>query len=272
MSTYVIGDLQGCFEPFMQLLKHIQFQPQTDQLWFTGDLVNRGPDSLAILRFVTTLPTKPIVVLGNHDLHLLAVQSGQATLRPSDTLEAILAAPDGATLCDWLRKQPLIYLDTEYGYTLVHGGLPPQWTSMQAKQYAQEVETVLMSTEYPAFFANMYGKKPDVWDPNLTGFERLRFIVNALTRIRFCTREGRLDFSESFVIGSQAEGLYPWFQIPHRASENENILFGHWAALEGKTNAANVFALDTGCVWGKQLTAMRLEDRQLFTVKCARIE
>lgn len=270
MSVYVIGDIQGCFEPLLKLLDVINFHPQTDQLWCAGDLVNRGPDSLSVLRFLFNLPIPPVVVLGNHDLHLLAVYYGQARVLQSDTIQSILAAPDSEMLCHWLRHQPLIHHDEDYGYTLLHAGLPPQWNSIQAKQYASEVETVLRGANYKDFFAHMYGKTPDEWDEQLAGWERLRFIANALTRIRFCTLSGRLDFCDKGAIGSQAEELYPWFQLPERKSATEKIIFGHWAALDGQIFSPYLFGLDTGCVWGRKLTAMRLEDQKIFQVNCDR--
>ena len=269
MSTYVIGDVQGCFKSLLALLNLIEFRPQHDHLWFVGDLVNRGPDSLSVLRFLLDLPHPPIVVLGNHDLHLLAVYYGQSQLRPSDTIQTILEAHDSELLCDWLRKKPLIYLDEQYGYTLLHAGLPPQWTSLQAKQYANEVESLLVSDEHKTFFAHMYGEAPHEWNEALTGWKRLRFIVNALTRIRFCTLEGQLDFLHKSVLGSQPKDLYPWFEIPNRASASEKILFGHWAALGRQPSLMpNIISLDTGCIWGRQLTAMRLEDQLFFQVEC----
>lgn len=269
MSVYVVGDIQGCFQSLIELLDLIQFRPRTDQLWCVGDLVNRGPDSLLVLRFLLDLPNPPVVVLGNHDLHLLAIYYGQASLQASDTLQAVLEAPDSELLCDWLRQQPLVHLDQHYECTLLHAGLPPQWTSLKAKQYASEVETILRSEQYKNFLAHMYGSTSYQWSEQLTGWKRLRFIVNALTRIRFCTLDGKLNFSHKGPLGSQAEGLYPWFQIPERASAAEKILFGHWAALgEQVIISTNLFALDTGCVWGRQLTAMRLEDQKLFRVKC----
>jgi bis(5'-nucleosyl)-tetraphosphatase (symmetrical) len=272
MSTYVIGDVQGCFKSLMALLDVVQFQPHTDRLWFAGDLVNRGPDSLLVLRFLLNLPNKPIVVLGNHDLHLLAVYYGQSVLSPSDTIQAVLDAPDSEILCDWLRKKPLVHRDENYGYTLLHAGLPPQWSSVQAKHYAYEVENILASSDYKSFFAHMYGTTPRHWSEALSGWQRLRFITNALTRIRFCTLDGKLDFAHKGVIGSQPKALYPWFDIPNRASESEKIIFGHWAALYGQViHSPHLFALDTGCVWGQALTAIRLEDEKLFSVPCRMI-
>lgn len=268
MSTYVIGDIQGCFKPFMALLDSVKFRPHEDDLWLVGDLVNRGPDSLSVLRFLRNLPKPPVVVLGNHDLHLLAVYSGQKSLGKQDTLQAVLEAPDSALLCDWLRTQPLLHVDKERGYVLVHAGLPPQWTVQQAQQYATEVEAVLTSDACDDFFAQMYVKARARWSEALTGYERLRFIVNALTRIRFCTLDGELDLIAAGPVGSQSEDLYPWFAIPDRASQSEKILFGHWAALRGNVDLPNLFALDTGCIWGHCLTAMRLEDQTFFRVQC----
>jgi len=221
------------------------------------------------LRFLLDLPNKPIVVLGNHDLHLLAVYYGQSALSPSDTIQAVLEAPDSEILCNWLREQPLIHVDKNYGYTLVHAGLPPEWTSVKAKQYASEVENRLTGPNYKNFFAHMYGTDPHQWNEKLTDGERLRFITNALTRIRFCTLDGQLDFVHKGVLGSQPNELYPWFEIPDRASASEKIIFGHWAALDRTLiHVPNVFALDAGCIWGRQLSAMRLEDEKFFEVSC----
>lgn len=268
MSTYAIGDVQGCFKTLKSLLTEIQLKPATDTLWFVGDLVNRGPDSLSVLRFLQDLPQTPVIVLGNHDLHLLAVYSGHGQLSNQDTLEAVLEAPDSALLCDWLRQKPLLHQDETLGYTLVHAGLPPQWGSKQAKQYAQAVEQQLKSDHYADFFAQLYGETPHKWDEGLTGWERLRFIVNALTRLRFCTLDGSLDFAHKGVVGSQPRELYPWFDVPKRASMNDKILFGHWSALNrSMVHSPNVFALDTGCVWGRELTAFRLEDQRYFSVR-----
>lgn len=267
MSTYVIGDIQGCFKPLKQLLELVGFQPNQDNLWLTGDLVNRGPDSLAVLRFLRDLPKTPVIVLGNHDLHLLAVHSGQAQLRANDTIQDVLEAPDGDELCNWLRHFPLAHYDEAQNYLLVHAGLPPQWTVEQACQYAREVEAALKSDQAKDFFAQMYGRKPNIWTDQLTGYDRLRFIVNALTRIRFCTAEGELDFSSIGKIGSQDSKFQPWFTISSRASLHCKIIFGHWAALEGYITP-NLFGIDGGCVWGNCLTALRLEDQRLFHVKC----
>lgn len=266
MSNYVIGDIQGCFKELMALLETIDFNPKQDKLWFTGDLVNRGPESLAVLRFVKQLP-HPIVVLGNHDLHLLAVAQGQAPLRKDNTLDEILVAPDCEDLFDWLRHQPLLY--SALGFTLVHAGIPPQWTVNQAHNYAKEVETILQADNYRELFTHLYGDIPNQWDESLTGWPRLRLIINYFTRLRFCTAEGQLELQNKGKPNSPLPpGFMPWFKIPSRLHRGKKIIFGHWAALEGKTDEPNIFALDTGCVWGKCLTAMRLEDKALFSVPC----
>lgn len=266
MSNYVIGDIQGCFNELIALLDQIQFNSQYDQLWFTGDLVNRGPQSLAVLRYVKNLEN-PIIVLGNHDLHLLAVVKGKATLRPDDTLDEILTAPDCDSLCDWLRQQRLLYHHSALNYTLVHAGIPPQWTLKQALGYSQEVEKVLQSPNYQELLNHLYGDTPSQWDENLTGWPRLRLIINYFTRLRFCDNQGTLELkTKGKPMHSPSSEFKPWFKIPtHR---DLKIVFGHWAALEGKTDEPNIFALDTGCVWGKCLTAMRLEDKVRFSVPC----
>lgn len=265
MSNYVIGDIQGCFQELTALLAKIHFNPKLDRLWFTGDLVNRGPQSLAVLRFVKNL-INPIIVLGNHDLHLLAVVFGQAKLRKDDTLDEILAAPDCKTLCDWLRQHPLIFSDL--GYTMVHAGIPPQWSLDQAKSYAREVEIVLRGKNFPELLTHLYGDTPSQWDDGLTSWPRLRLIINYLTRIRFCDANGALELNTKGTSTQPPSGFMPWFKIPSRLHLGSKIIFGHWAALEGKTDEPNIFALDTGCVWGKCLTALRLEDNARFSVPC----
>lgn len=266
MSTYAIGDIQGCFDSLQALLATINFQPNTDQLWFVGDLVNRGPKSLETLRFIKNLPRK-IVVLGNHDLHLLALAQG-IEHESKESLAAILTAPDRDELLAWLRQQPLLHHDSVLNYSMVHAGIIPQWSLMQAKKYAAEVETILRGNNYPELLQHMYGSQPDQWKENLTSWDRLRFIINCFTRLRFCTPQGRLDLHYKGGIGNQPTDFFPWFQIPERATQTDNIIFGHWAALEGKVTESHVFALDTGCVWGHTLTAMRLEDRQRFSAPC----
>lgn len=268
MSHYAIGDVQGCFTDLQALLKKIDFDPNKDTLWFTGDLVNRGPQSLEVLRFVKSLGEKAITVLGNHDLHLLAVAASKQQQKKQDTLDEILNASDGKELCDWLRQQPLLHHDAILNYTLVHAGLAPQWNLAQALSYAHEVEIVLRSNNDKIFFEHMYGDQPDCWQNDLTGWDRLRTITNYLTRLRFCTINGKIDFLQKESAESCDKNYLPWFKVPQRATQNLNIIFGHWAALNGNTNTENIFALDTGCVWGSCLTAMRLEDRKKFSVFC----
>lgn len=267
MSHYSIGDVQGCFTELSALLKKINFNPNQDVLWFVGDLVNRGSQSLEVLRLIKSLGNAAVVVLGNHDLHLLAAASGQRKVTISDTFDDILNAPDREELCEWLRHRPLLHHDPVLGYTMMHAGLPPQWTLEQALQYAHEVETILRSAQYPQFFAHMYGNDPNQWSDTLTGWPRLRLITNYLARMRFCDSNGTLNLSdESFT--KAPPGYFPWFKVPNRVNKNLKIIFGHWAALNGKTDEPNVYALDTGCIWGKCLTAMRLEDGEHFSVSC----
>ncbi|HEX4046046.1 MAG TPA: symmetrical bis(5'-nucleosyl)-tetraphosphatase [Gammaproteobacteria bacterium] len=268
MTTYAIGDVQGCFAELQQLLERIAFDPTQDTLWFTGDLVNRGPQSLPALRFIKSLGDKHTVVLGNHDLHLLAVAYGVRTLHRDDTLNDILAAPDCDELMDWLRHRPLLYHDRHFDCVLVHAGLAPCWTVKQAQTLAKEVEVVLAG-DTPAFFLqHMYGNEPAAWQDNLAGMERLRCITNYLTRMRFCYEDGRLELSYKGEITGKPRELIPWFEVKDRANVNANIVFGHWAALGGKTPLPHLYALDTGCVWGNCLTALRMADGVRFSVKC----
>ena len=277
MATYAIGDIQGCYDELQSLLKLIKFS-EHDRLWIAGDLVNRGPKSLETLRFLKSLGDRAVCVLGNHDLHLLAIYYGSSTLKRNDTLNRILEAPDCDELLTWLRKQKLLVLDKANGFVMTHAGIPPCWSIKKAKKRAKEVEKVLNSTLAKEFFDHMYGNEPDIWSSEHQGWDRLRLITNYLTRMRFCTAEGRLDFSAKGSLESQPIGYPPWFLLP-RKDPNERdirIIFGHWAALEGTTQTENIYALDTGCIWGGQLTAMRLEDLQIFqtsaTVKPVEIE
>ncbi|MBS1189109.1 MAG: Bis(5nucleosyl)-tetraphosphatase, ApaH [Rhodocyclaceae bacterium] len=267
MATYAIGDIQGCFDSFRRLLDLCAFDPARDRLWLVGDLVNRGPRSLETLRFVKALGTSAITVLGNHDLYLLMVAEGGVKYRAKDdTLEAILAAPDREELLDWLRHRPLCHV--ENGYCLVHAGLLPQWTADQARALAREVEAALAGPRYREFILNLWGSDPASWSEHLTGWERLRVIVNAMTRMRFCTPEGIMEFHTKGEVAQAPAGYLPWFEVPGRRSAETVLVTGHWSAL-GLKLLPNLLALDSGCLWGGHLTALRLEDRQVFQVDCS---
>lgn len=266
MSDYVIGDIQGCYEELCHLLAAINFDEHQDRLWLVGDLVNRGPQSLDVLRFLKKLTVPPNIVLGNHDLHMLAVAYGAEGLRPGDTFQDILTAEDGKDLCEWLRRKKLLYYDTELNVVMCHAGIPPHWSVNKAQECSREVESILASDEHIALYQKMYGNEPSAWDDDLEGWERLRLIINYLTRMRFCDKEGRLTFDCGTTLGSQPEGFLPWFEIPNQNIGETTVVFGHWAALGGQVKEANIYALDTGCVWGRTLTALRLQDRQCFSV------
>ena len=272
MGTYAFGDLQGCYWELLDLLDKINFDETRDQLWFAGDLVNRGPESLECLRFVKS--HKAISVLGNHDLHLLAIAAGKQSAKKKDTLDDILNAPDKDDLLGWLRTQPLYHQDETLGFSLVHAGLPPQWDLELAKSCAREVEAVLQGVHVDEYFAHMYGDQPDQWSDVLTGWGRLRFITNCFTRIRYCDRKGRLLLDAKEPPGRQPDAYLPWYTHKDRRSKKAKLIFGHWATIHlgEKQNfkAANVYPLDTGCIWGGELTAMRLEDGKYFSVKSRR--
>ena len=267
MSTYAVGDIQGCLTPLQTLLNHIDFDPGKDSLWVVGDLVNRGTESLQTLRFLYHLRHSLKIVLGNHDLHLLAVAAGYKKPGRADTLDSILSAPDRDLLLEWLRQQNLLYHDADLNYTMVHAGIPPQWSLKKALKYAKEIEDILQSQKINTLLASMYGNQPDIWDKNLKGRQRWRLITNYFTRMRFCTPSGRLELNTKAGVNTAPPGYRPWFAHKNRKTKNERIIFGHWAALEGNTNHKNVFALDTGCVWGGKLTMMRLEDQTLFSAE-----
>lgn len=265
MATYVIGDLQGCYRSLQSLLDSIDFDSRRDRLWLVGDLVNRGPDSLAVLRFVKDLGDAAVTVLGNHDLHLLAVAEGFERLKRGDSLAEILDAPDRSALLDWLRSRPLVHYEQDV--LMVHAGLLPQWSAGEACALADEVTQVLRGADARAFFGQMYGNQPDRWDPGLQGMDRLRVIVNAMTRLRLCTADGVMEFSHKGRLLGVPRGFMPWFDVAHRASGDTRVVFGHWSAL-GLVRRPNVLGLDTGCLWGRRLSAFRLEDRRIFQVRC----
>lgn len=265
MATYAIGDIQGCYDETQRLLDAVAFDPAHDYLWFVGDLVNRGPRSLEVLRFVKALGDRAITVLGNHDLHLLVVAAGVRKPHREDTLDALLHAPDRDELLDWLRRRRLMHVDA--GYAMVHAGLLPQWSIAQAQALAREAETALQSPDYGEFLYRMYGNKPAQWHDDLAGYARLRIIINAMTRLRLCTAAGRMEFTHKTGLTSMPAGYLPWFDIPDRASRETPVIFGHWAAL-GLMLRADALGLDSGCVWGRRLTAVRLEDRRVFQCGC----
>ena len=266
MATFAIGDLQGCYREFIQLLDLIRFDRRKDRLWLVGDIVNRGPDSLSVLRYVKDLNNAAVMVLGNHDLHLLMVAEGCAKINRNDTLEDILAAPDRDELLLWLRWRPLLHMDRNH--VMVHAGLLPSWSVSQALLLARMVEDALRSSSFGKFCAHMYGNQPDHWDGNLKGYERLRVVINAMTRMRICTPDGKMNFDHKGSVKDIPEGYVAWFEAPDRASREATIVCGHWSAL-GLKITDNVLALDTGCLWGGSLTAIRLEDRKIFQVSCA---
>ncbi len=266
MSTYAIGDVQGCFDELQRLLKKIRFDPARDLLWFVGDLVNRGPKSLEVLRYVRSLGERAVTVLGNHDLHLVAASLNGKTGK-RDTLDAILAAPDGDELIAWLRSRPLIH--SHGNWVLVHAGLPPQWSTQEALEICADASRALVHRRSDAFLASgMYGNEPDRWQKNLRGADRLRFVINCCTRMRACSPQGNIDLSHKGPPGEAPEGLLPWFAVPGRRSAQQTVIFGHWSAL-GRVAwpGHRAYGLDTGCVWGRKLTALRLQDRKLFAVK-----
>lgn len=266
MPTYAIGDLQGCHASLLALLARIDTIDPHATLWFTGDLVNRGPNSLQTLRTVRALGSRAHLVLGNHDLHLLAIAHGIRTMHRSDTLADILAAPDRDELLDWLRRQPLAHFAN--GHLLVHAGVLPQWDAVQTLALAGEVEIALRGPDWIELLRTMYGNTPRQWSDALQGEERLRCIVNGLTRLRFCDVDGNMDFSANGEPDSAPAGCMPWFEVPARRSTEVTVVFGHWSAL-GLVLRPNLIGLDTGCVWRRELTAVRLEDRFVVQVACA---
>lgn len=268
MATYVIGDLQGCLSPLITLLEQINYKQENDALWFAGDLINRGAESLETLRFVKSLGDNAKIVLGNHDLHLIAVAHGHSTLKRSDTLFEILTAKDRDELIEWLRKQPLCHYDEKLNTIMTHAGVPPCWTLEQTQTLAREVENVLQGDQVEEFLAVMYGNKPNQWDDKLEGMDRLRAITNYLTRMRFCNADSKLNLKAKEGPSTAPIGYSPWFDYPTKLPDNCHIVFGHWAALEGITNKDTIHALDTGCVWGGSLTALRLEDMNSFSTPC----
>lgn len=266
MATYAIGDIQGCFKSFQNLLQVIAFNPSRDRLWLVGDIINRGPDSLAILRWIKSHETSVCMVLGNHDLHALAVAEGFVAPHRYDTLQPLLESPDRDDLLSWLRQRPLALAEDDY--LMVHAGVVPQWSAEQVMACAAEVESMLQGEDFLFYLSRMYGNEPNCWRDDLQGLGRLRFITNVLTRLRVCTADGELDFHFKGRLSDVPPGLMAWFDVPQRKTSDRTLIVGHWSAL-GLLVRDNLIALDTGCLWGGQLSAMRLEDRQVFQVPCA---
>jgi len=270
MSTYAIGDIQGCYTELQNLLNEINFNEKNDQLWFVGDLVNRGPKSLQTLRFIKSLGVSAKIVLGNHDLHLIAASKNIRPISNKDTIKEILTADDADELINWLKSRPLLLTDTDLGFTMVHAGIAPQWTLDTAKNFAKECESILQNEKIDDFLMHMYGDTPNIWSDSIEGYARQRFIINCFTRIRFCTIDGALDLDIKVAPGSQKKSLIPWYALPNRKTIDNKIIFGHWSTIhlgvENNFKKYNVYPIDTGCLWGGQLTAMRLDDEKIFSV------
>ena len=262
MATYAIGDIQGCYDELRALLVKIQFKPDCDRLWFCGDLINRGPRSLQTLRFIHSIKDNSHIVLGNHDLHLLATAYSHRHPGKKDTLSEILDASDASNLLEWLRFQPLAHYDSELQLLMVHAGLHPDWSLDKTLLLAREVESVIQGKQHIDFYKHMYGDKPKNWDDSLQSWSRYRFITNIFTRLRYCDMNGQPALNAKGAPGTQAEGLLPWFEIPHRRTRQQAIIFGHWSTLPqaGRTAINNTYPLDSGCLWGGSLTAMRIDD------------
>lgn len=267
MATYAIGDIQGCFESLLKLVDKIDFNPVTDRLWFVGDLVNRGPMSLQTLRYVKSLGDSAITVLGNHDLHLLAAAYGNDKhFKPDSGLAEVMAADDHDELIDWLRRQPMLHHDPDLNVTMIHAGLPPQWDLATARECARELETALRADDPSDYFKHMYGNQPDRWRTGLKGMDRLRFITNCFSRMRFCDADGRLDHKAKHSADKIPKGLYPWYAAPKRKTVDDTIVFGHWSTV-GYRVENNAYAIDSGCLWGGQLTALRIDVRPFEVIQ-----
>jgi bis(5'-nucleosyl)-tetraphosphatase (symmetrical) len=269
VAVYAIGDIQGCYKELRSLLDKIGFRKKKDHLWFTGDLVNRGPNSLEVLRFVRDLDDRAITVLGNHDLHLLAVAEDIRT-RSNRSLRAVLDAPDRDELLTWLRHRPLLHFDADLDWVLIHAGMPPQWDLKTAIKCARKVEKCLVSRNYKKLLKRMYGNRPAQWSGKLKGMDRHRFVINCLTRLRYCDKKGRLLLTGKSSPKTAGKGLIPWFGHPDRLSADTRIVFGHWSTL-GYFNSNKLLALDTGCVWGGALTAARIDVKKQSKIKRTRL-
>lgn len=265
MATYFVGDLQGCYDELQALLEKVQFNEHEDKLYLAGDLVARGDKSLQCLRLVKALGNSAQTVLGNHDLHLIATKAGVRKPKDRDHIAPILTASDSDELIHWLRQQPLCVHLAEQNIVLSHGGISPQWDLATALNCAEEVQKYLQSDDYEELLVKMYALKPNFWRKDLTGFERLVYIINAFTRMRYCFSDGRLELKSTMTPSSAPKDLYPWFELSNPLYKNMNIIFGHWSSLRGYQTPTHIYALDTGCVWGGELTMLRWEDGQKFS-------
>lgn len=267
MATYAIGDIQGCYEEFTELLEKVDFKSGRDQLWLLGDLINRGPDNLSVIRRVMALGDSAITVLGNHDLHFLAIHRGGHSVNRSDTFTDVLESSDVDEISDWYRHQRFLHRDKKLGYVMSHAGVPHLWSIKQALALAAEVEEIVSGPNCESYFREMYGNVPNAWSERWKGMDRWRLITNYLTRMRLVDEAGTLDFSHKGSLEDAPEGLAPWFELRAKIPLKQKILFGHWAALEGHTGQDRIIGLDTGCVWGRCLTALCLEDGRLHQVE-----
>ncbi len=276
MSIYAIGDIQGCYIELLELLNEINFDERNDQLWFAGDIINRGAMSLDCIEFAMSLGKNATTVLGNHDLHMLAVVAGMRPQHRKDTFEEIIKSEHADQIYSWLRRQHLMVHDKETGFAMVHAGLPPQWSLGQALELARETRAMINSDEFEDFLPEMYGNEPESWSDNLQDISRHRFVINAFTRMRYIDNNCAMNFSEKGAPGSQGETLIPWFSHPDRKTKDTKIIFGHWSTVTlgnfKNFDELNVYPLDTGCIWGGELTALRLEDQKLFSVPSRQVK
>ena len=266
MATYAVGDIQGCYQEFVELLEAVSFNPARDRLWLLGDLINRGPDSLAVMEFVMSLEGRTTTVLGNHELHFLAIHYGGHSPVVSDTFHDLLAAPRVGDIAEWFRRQRFFHWDQSLGYAMVHAGIPPGWSMQTAEARSRELMAVIQGADCTSYFRELYGNHPDRWSDDLAEMDRWRLLTNYFTRMRLIDHTGRLNFSHKGTLAEAPVGWFPWYKLFAQYPENGRLLFGHWAALQGETGRADILALDTGCVWGRSLTALCLETGELVSV------
>lgn len=270
MPTYAVGDIQGCYDELDALLTHIDFDADRDRLWLVGDLINRGPSSLQVVRRVRELGDAAVTVLGNHDLHLLAIRYGGHTPKPGDTFEDLLNAADCDEICEWLRSLPLLVEDEQLGYVMSHAGIPHMWGLAEAQAHAREVEEVIRGEDHREYFAGMYGNEPACWSDDLEGLDRLRIITNYFTRMRLVDDDGCLNLTYKGTLAEAPPGWYPWYEMRSRNPLPAKIVFGHWAALGARMERPDAIGIDTGCVWGGELTALCLESGEFASIPARR--